>query len=955
MKHRTLRVQPLELRALLAIDVSFDLLTGDLNILGGPTNDIVDISANALTVTARVNDGATSNSYSFARALVRSISIRGGDGDDQLSNSSNMPVSLYGQGGNDTLNGGSANDTIRGGDGNDILRGGGGDDSVLGEAGNDELYGNDGNDRVDGGEGDDRIRGGEGDDVLFGGNGRDQLLGESGSDTLVGGELRDYLYGGLGNDILRGGDGNDVLRGEDGDDQLFGDAGNDSLRGEAGNDRLDGDVGDDLLYGGPGDDALDGGSGNDTLTGDEGNDRLVGREGNDFLYGGPGNDDLRGDAGLNQLFGDHGDDVLIGGPDAEVFWGGAGNDLLRGYGGNDLLYGEVGFDTLYGDDGDDVLDGGDEADILWAGDGNDQLFGGDGGDLLNGEAGDDRMRGGAGNDTITAGVGRDTVNGDDGDDFINGGDGDDELFGGPGSDLIRGGAGNDHLRGLDGSDTLYGDDGADIVVGGQGSDTLYGGYGSDLLIGGEHDDRLWGSDGSDLLIGGTTVYDDSAARLRSVLDAWIGAIEFQGSPDSLYVSNKSIELRPGDTVLNDDAVDHLEGDTGWDSFFWFASDTLSDRSADEPVASGDVSVAGWANRVYLDLFAAPATPAQISALAQRIERGASRTSLVLELMQSNEFRAEQLRRVYRQTFGSDITDGELTLQLLLWGQGQDLERLWAGYLASPEFAATQGGDNAKIIQAMFNIVVRRTASDDEIGAWLETLAQTSTAEVAYQLITSYEVQVARVNEWYRDFLHRAPTAPQVANRIQQLASGISTDHVRAALLISGEYLNQPYFDVADFGATVNDSTDDSLALQTALDIADMSGNSVVYVGPGLYVADNLRIQGSNMKLIGPGTLRLKDRSASVGVLTIDGNDNVVSHLKIDGNKNGMHTGRAEGLRVVGNNNRIFRVEVANTYQDDSSDPSGQNFVVSGSLNSLIETRSLNAGHSGYRQLSRQGL
>ena len=71
------------------------------------------------------------------------------------------------------------------------------------------MYGNEGNDTLDGGKGEDSLYGGEGNDTLYGGDGNDTLFGQDGNDTL---------YGGAKNDILTGGEGNDTLYGENGDD-----------------------------------------------------------------------------------------------------------------------------------------------------------------------------------------------------------------------------------------------------------------------------------------------------------------------------------------------------------------------------------------------------------------------------------------------------------------------------------------------------------------------------------------------------------------------------------------------------------------------------------------------------------------------------------------------------------------------------------------------------------------
>ena len=58
--------------------------------------------------------------------------------------------------------------TIFGDEGNDVLEGGGGNDSLSGEQGNDVLAGGTGNDILHGGAGNDQLIGGLGTDQLFG-------------------------------------------------------------------------------------------------------------------------------------------------------------------------------------------------------------------------------------------------------------------------------------------------------------------------------------------------------------------------------------------------------------------------------------------------------------------------------------------------------------------------------------------------------------------------------------------------------------------------------------------------------------------------------------------------------------------------------------------------------------------------------------------------------------------
>ena len=78
-----------------------------------------------------------------------------------------------------------------------------GDDEIDGGYGNDRLYGNSGDDKLDGKTGDDYISGGNGDDELTGNDGDDILNGKKGDDTLIGGDGADTFIASKGKDVVK--------------------------------------------------------------------------------------------------------------------------------------------------------------------------------------------------------------------------------------------------------------------------------------------------------------------------------------------------------------------------------------------------------------------------------------------------------------------------------------------------------------------------------------------------------------------------------------------------------------------------------------------------------------------------------------------------------------------------------------------------------------------------------
>jgi hypothetical protein len=100
--------------------------------------------------------------------LVAGFEVNAGEGDDTVSVASavEVPVTMRGGPGRDTLTGGGGPDKLIGGDGNDKLAGRGGDDLLFGGEGNDEIFGGGGDDILRGGTGHDTVTGGTGENVV---------------------------------------------------------------------------------------------------------------------------------------------------------------------------------------------------------------------------------------------------------------------------------------------------------------------------------------------------------------------------------------------------------------------------------------------------------------------------------------------------------------------------------------------------------------------------------------------------------------------------------------------------------------------------------------------------------------------------------------------------------------------------------------------------------------------
>src|SRR4051812_44876173 len=99
------------------------IVNGDIN---ARNQIVVSTGANDLTVEVTFNGGAA---QSFLKLLVTSITVTGGGKSDNISISEtngvlNVPITLFGKRGNDTLRGDVTRVTLMGGSENDSLYGG---------------------------------------------------------------------------------------------------------------------------------------------------------------------------------------------------------------------------------------------------------------------------------------------------------------------------------------------------------------------------------------------------------------------------------------------------------------------------------------------------------------------------------------------------------------------------------------------------------------------------------------------------------------------------------------------------------------------------------------------------------------------------------------------------------------------------------------------------------------
>ena len=140
---------------------------------------------NAPCSPGKLNGAGNPTEVSCNKGSFSSITILIGPGEDSVTYKiDDLPGTIDGEVGADTIVAANAKDSVHGGQGNDNVDGGGNDDVVGGEEGDDTIAGGAGNDRLDGGLGADKMNGGDGNDSTISADGTpDAIDCGAGTDT----------------------------------------------------------------------------------------------------------------------------------------------------------------------------------------------------------------------------------------------------------------------------------------------------------------------------------------------------------------------------------------------------------------------------------------------------------------------------------------------------------------------------------------------------------------------------------------------------------------------------------------------------------------------------------------------------------------------------------------------------------------------------------------------------
>jgi hypothetical protein len=200
----------------------------------------------------------------------------------------------------------------------------------------------------------------------------------------------------------------------------------------------------------------------------------------------------------------------------------------------------------------------------------------------------------------------------------------------------------------------------------------------------------------------------------------------------------------------------------------------------------------WVSELYRDLLHRPVDPVGLATWSRLVDQGVPRSSLVIQLEGSTEYRTILVNQVYHLLLHRDADAAGLRLGLFFLGRGGTVEGLEALLASSPEYFENRGGNtNAGFLSALYQDLLMRGVDSQGQQAFLSALtAGVSRDQVASILLSSPEYLSDLTTGFYQQLLDRQPDTAGLNNYVGALLGGMRDEIVLASLIGSTEHFNK---------------------------------------------------------------------------------------------------------------------------------------------------------------------
>jgi hypothetical protein len=294
---------------------------------------------------------------------------------------------------------------------------------------------------------------------------------------------------------------------------------------------------------------------------------------------------------------------------------------------------------------------------------------------------------------------------------------------------------------------------------------------------------------------GTNASQFTTPAVTRTTSYWVRVTNSCGSADSATATivtegpcpKPTFTLQPAGVVLDPGQQTFLIAvATEATSYQWFKGAAGDETN---PIAGTTPSNERFVDQLYIDLLRRQADAAAISTWVSAITGGASRASVALSILDSNEYRTLLISDFYSAFLRRNPAASETAFWLPAFGAGITDEQFAAQILGSPEYFALAGSTNPLWVTSVFNDVLGRAPSASDLSTFVGFLATNSRATVAQTILTSTEERTRLVQRWFSRYLRRSAAASDVSPFVSLLNAGSRDEQVQSVILGSNEYFN----------------------------------------------------------------------------------------------------------------------------------------------------------------------
>src|SRR5262249_2987667 len=160
-------------------------------------------------------------------------------------------------------------------------------------------------------------------------------------------------------------------------------------------------------------------------------------------------------------------------------------------------------------------------------------------------------------------------------------------------------------------------------------------------------------------------------------------------------------------------------------------------------------IPGFVQQVYLDVLKRPVDSGGLTAWTNFLNSGGSRTQMVFDVEQSQEYRTLVINNLYNKYLHRGADSGGLNAFLAFMAGGGTDEQVGEILVGSSEFYQKAGGTNDGFLNALYLDALNRGVDPQGRSTFDQFLASGGTTQqVATIILTSNEYRTDLIQSWY---------------------------------------------------------------------------------------------------------------------------------------------------------------------------------------------------------------